>query len=170
MNDWDKWQLRTHCTKVTMNYVKIMQSLQTKGNVQDLKRSNQRDNEYGKANFKALTDVTIWPLLRKISRDILARSPVASGDTSKRRTSSKSTSIQIEKPRRGHNLGCPETLFQARNSRVNDWVRNKCTKWHKQARHTLTGSSITLSLPGWSVKVNDGWNCRNINKYLQHIL
>ena len=121
--------------------------------------------------FKALTDVTIWSLLHKMSRDILARSPVASDETSKRRTSSKSTSIQIEKPRRGHNLGCPETLFQARNSRVNDWVRNKRTKWHKQARHTLTGSSITLSLPGWSVKVNDGWNCRNsINKYLQHIV
>ena len=70
-----------------------------------------------------LTNVTIWSLLLKLSRDILVRSPSASGETSKRRMSSKSTSIEIENPWRGHNLGCPETVFQARNSRVNVWVK-----------------------------------------------
>ena len=98
---------------------------------------------------KALTDVTISSLLRRMRGDILARSPVASGKTSRRRTSSESTLIVIEKPWIFHNLGFPETVFQARNSRVNDWVRNERTQaqCHKQARHTLTASLIILSLP-----------------------
>ena len=119
---------------------------------------------------KALTDVTIWSLLRRRRGDILARSPVASGETSKRQTSSLSTSIVIEKPWRGHKLGFPETVFQARNSRVNDWMRNEHTQCFKQARHTLATSLIILSLswPDWSVKawVNDGCHYRNINMYI----
>ena len=38
----------------------------------------------------------------------------------------------------------------------------------RKAHHTLTESSIILSLPDWSVKVNDGWHYRNINIYLQY--
>ena len=74
---------------------------------------------------KALTNVTIWSLLLKLSRDILLRSPAARGETSKRRTSSKSTSIEIENPWSGHSLGCPETVFQVRNSRVNVWGKTE---------------------------------------------
>ena len=119
---------------------------------------------------KALTDVIISSFLRRMWGDILARSPVASGETSKRQMSSLSTSIVIEKPWRGHKLGFPETVFQARNSRVNDWMRNEHTQCHKQARHTLAASSIFSSLPwpDWSVKarVNDGCHYRNINIYI----
>ena len=122
---------------------------------------------------KALTDVTISSLLRRMRGDILARSPVASGEISKRRTSSESTLIVIEKPWMFHNLGFPETVFQARNSRVNDWVMHERTQCHKKARpsHTLTASLIILSLPwpDWSVKVNDGLHYRNINVYLQNL-
>ena len=121
-------------------------------------------------SVKELTDVTISSLLRRMQGDILARSPVASGKTSKRQTSSLSTSIVIEKPWRGHKLGLPETLLQVRNSRVNDWMRNEHTQCHKQARHTLATSLIILSLPwpDWSVKawVNDGCHYRNINIYI----
>ena len=39
----------------------------------------------------------------------------------------------------------------------------------KKARHTLTESSIILSFPAWSVKVNGSWNYRNNNKYLQQL-
>ena len=117
---------------------------------------------------KALTDVTISSLLRRMQGDILARSPVASGETSKRQTSSLSTSIVIEKPWRGHKLGFPETVFQARNSRVNDWVRNERTQYHKKVRPTLETCLIILSLswPDWSAKawVNDGCHYRNIYK------
>ena len=110
-----------------------------------------------------------------MTRDILARSPSASGETSKRRTSSLSRSIEIEKPWSFHKLGCPETVFQTRNSRVNDCVKEgsggTSTRCHKKtkARHTLTGSSTTLLLPDLSVKVNDGWHYRNIKIYLQHL-
>ena len=38
----------TYCTKVTMDYVEIVQILQANGNIQDLKWSNQRDNGCGK--------------------------------------------------------------------------------------------------------------------------
>ena len=110
-----------------MDYVGIMQSLQTKGNVQDLRRSNKSNIECGK-EAKGLTNVKSWSLvhLYKLSRDILVRKspPHASGETSKTRTSSKSMSIKIEKPRIGHNLFCcPETVFQASNSWVNDCGR-----------------------------------------------
>ena len=74
------------------------------------------------------------------------RSPSARGETSKRRTSSLSRSIEIEKPRSFHNLGCPETVFQAQNSRANDCVKERSTKCHKKtkARHTSTGFSSIL--------------------------
>ena len=130
------------------------------------------DNECG---VKALTNVTIWFLLHKMSLDIFVRSPLAaSGETRMRRTSSKSTSIEIEKPWRGHNFGWPETVFQARNSRVKDWgkkERSSNSRFHQKnkARHTLTGSSIILLLPDWSLKVSDGWHYRNIVIYLQHL-
>ena len=121
--------------------------------------------------LRVLTNVMIWSLLLKMTRDILARSPSASGETSKKRTSSLSRSIEIEKPWSFHKLGCPETVFQTRNSRVNDCVKERhgsggtSTRCHKKtkARHTLTGSSTTLLLPDLSVKVNDGWHYRNIN-------
>ena len=117
------------------------------------------DNECG---VKTLTNVTIWFLLHKMSLDIFVRSPLAaSGETRMRRTSSKSTSIEIEKPWRGHNFGWPETVFQARNSRVNDWgkkERSSNSRFHQKnkACHTLTGSSIILLLPDLSLKVSDG--------------
>ena len=95
---------------------------------------------------KALTDVTMSSLLRKMQGDVLARCPVASGEISKRLTSSLSTSILIEKPRRGHKLGVSEKVFQGRNSRVNNWMRNEFTHCHKQSRHTLATSLIILSL------------------------
>ena len=110
------------------------------------------------ALWQRATYVTIWSLSRKVSRDILARSPSASGETSKRRTSSFSTSIEIEKPWSFHNLGCPEIVFQAWNSRVNDCVKELSTnlnlKCHKKtkARHTLTGSSTILLLPDYQSK------------------
>ena len=115
--------------------------------------------------IKALTNVKIWAFLCKLSRGNLVRSPSASGETSKSRTSSMSRSIEMEKPWSFHNLGCPETVFQARNSRVNDCVKERGTKCHKKkiTRHTLTGSSIIFLLPDLSVKVNDGWHYRNIN-------
>ena len=80
---------------------------------------------------KALTNVTIWSLFFKMPRDNLVRSPSASGETSKRWTSSLSRSIEIEKPWSSHKLGCPETAFQAPNSRVNDCVMERSTKCHK---------------------------------------
>ena len=99
------------------------------------------------AKSKALTYVTIWCFLcRKLSRGNLVRSPSARGETSKRRTSSFSRSIEIEKPRSFHNLGCPETVFQAQNSRANACVKERSTKCHKKtkARHTSTGFSSIL--------------------------
>ena len=51
------------------------------------------------------------------------------------RKSSKSTSIEIEKPLRGHNFGWPETVFQARNSRMNDFVKERTsTKCHRKKK------------------------------------
>ena len=83
-----------------------------------------------------LTNVMIWSLLLKMIRDILARSPSASGETSKRRTSSLSRSIEMEKPWSFHKLGCPETDFQVPYSRVNDCVKELSTnlnlKCHKK--------------------------------------
>ena len=117
----------------------------------------------------------IWSLFLKMSRDNVVRSPSASGETSKKRTSSLSISIEMEKPWSFHKLGCPETVFQIRNSRVNDCVKKerssgtstRCHKKTKSSSYTLTGSSAILLLPDLSVKVNDGWHYRNINIYLQ---
>ena len=105
-----------------------------------------------------LTNVMIWSLLLKMIRDILARSPSASGETSKRRTSSLSRSIEIEKPWSFHKLGCPETDFQVPYSRVNDCVRSLVPTWtwnatkKTKACHTLTGSSTILLLPDYQSK------------------
>ena len=130
-----------------------------------------REEQWMRRRVKARTDLWIWTLLwDEMIQDILARSPSsAKGETSKMRTSLVATLIAIENPWRCHNPGCPETAFQARNSRVNDWVKNKSTKCNKQARHTLRGSSSLLLSPDWSVKFNNGWRYRNIKIYLQNL-
>ena len=122
---------------------------------------------------KALTNVKIWSfkLFLKMTRDNVVRSPSASGETSKKRTSSLSRSIKIEKPWSFHNLG-PETDFQTPNSRVNDCVKeHTSTKCHEKKKlvNTLTGSSARLQLPDLSFKVNEGWHYRNFNIYLQYL-
>ena len=120
---------------------------------------------------KALTYVTIWCFLwRKLSRGNLVRSPSASGETSKRWTSSMSRSIEMEKPRSFHNLGCPETVFQVRNSRVNDCVKERSTKCHRKNKSSSYLDRIFSNLARLSVKVNDGWHYQNhIDIYLQHL-
>ena len=122
-----------------------------------------------------LTNVMIWSLLLKMIRDILARSPSASGETSKRRTSSLSRSIEIEKPWSFHKLGCPETDFQVPYSRVNDCVKELSTnlnlKCHKKNKSSSYLDRIfnNLTITGLSIKVIDSWHYGIINIYLQYL-